>query len=108
LAGEKCTPELLAVLALGTQIAVAVVQFDKVRPQALALFVFTTAFATTVALIGLGERLFSGRLNRHHPAARSDCLGPLLIATRDGLACILTTNRAGPFAPNTYGISDRH
>lgn len=44
-----------------TQIAVAIVQLDKLRPQALALFVFTTAFAATVALIGLGERPFSGR-----------------------------------------------
>ena len=54
----------LATLILGvlTQIAVAVVQLDKIRPQALALFVFTTAFAATVALIGLGERPFTG----HH------------------------------------------
>jgi len=53
----------LAVIALGilTQIAVAIVQLDKIRPQALALFVFTTAFAGTIALIGLGERPFSGR-----------------------------------------------
>jgi hypothetical protein len=52
-----------AVIALGvlTQIAVAVVQLDKPRPQALALFVFTTAFAVTVALIAVGERPFSGR-----------------------------------------------
>jgi hypothetical protein len=28
----------------------------------LALFVFTTAFATTVALIGLGERPFSNTI----------------------------------------------
>jgi hypothetical protein len=53
----------LATIMLGifTQIAVAIVQLDKMRPQALALFVFTTAFATTVALIGLGEKPFSGR-----------------------------------------------
>jgi hypothetical protein len=53
----------LAVLVLGvlTQIAVAVVQLDKLRPQALALFVFTTAFAATVVLIGLSERPFAGR-----------------------------------------------
>ena len=53
----------LAVIVLGllTQVAVAIVQLDKMRPQALALFVFTTAFAATVALIGLGERPFSGR-----------------------------------------------
>ena len=65
LAGDISAPlNWLAVVALGimTQIAVAVVQLDKVRPQALALFVFTTAFATTVALIGLGERPFSGRI----------------------------------------------
>jgi hypothetical protein len=62
LAGDISAPlNWLAVIALGvlTQIAVAVVQLDKVRPQGLALFVFTTAFATTVALIGLGERPFS-------------------------------------------------
>ena len=53
----------LAVLVLGvlTQIAVAVVQLEKLRPQALALFVFTAAFAATVALIGLSERPFAGR-----------------------------------------------
>ena len=65
LAGDISAPlNWLAVIALGvlTQIAVAVVQLDKVRPQALALFVFTTAFATTVALIGLGERPFSNRI----------------------------------------------
>jgi hypothetical protein len=65
LAGDISAPlNWLAVIALGvlTQIAVAVVQLDKVRPQALALFVFTTAFATTVAIIGLGERPFSNRI----------------------------------------------
>ena len=53
----------LAVLVLGvlTQIAVAVVQLEKLRPQALALFVFTAAFAATVVLIGLSERPFAGR-----------------------------------------------
>ena len=64
LAGDASAPlNWLATIMLGvlTQIAVAVVQLDKIRPQALALFVFTTAFATTVALIGLGERPFSGR-----------------------------------------------
>ena len=52
----------LAMLILGvlTQIAVAVVQLERLRPQALALFVFTAAFATAVALIGLGERPFTG------------------------------------------------
>jgi hypothetical protein len=52
-----------AMLVLGflTQVAVAVVQLEKMRPQALALFVFTTAFAATVALVGLSERPFSGR-----------------------------------------------
>ena len=61
--GESATLNWLAVIVLGvlTQFAVAVVQLDKMRPQALALFVFTTAFAATVALIGLGERPFSGR-----------------------------------------------
>jgi hypothetical protein len=65
LAGDISAPlNWLAVIALGvlTQIAVAVVQLDKIRPQALALFVFTTAFATTVALIGLGERPFSNTI----------------------------------------------
>ena len=64
LAGDTSAPiNWLATIMLGilTQIAIAVVQLDKIRPQALALFVFTTAFATTVALIGLGERPFSGR-----------------------------------------------
>jgi hypothetical protein len=64
LAGNTSAPlNWLATILLGvlTQIALAVVQLDKIRPQALALFVFTTAFATTVALIGLGERPFSGR-----------------------------------------------
>jgi Protein of unknown function (DUF4239) len=63
LAGNASAPlNWLATIMLGvlTQIAVAVVQLDKIRPQALALFVFTTAFATTVALIGLDERPFSG------------------------------------------------
>lgn len=52
----------LAMLVLGvlTQIAVAVVQLDRLRPQALALFVFTTAFAATVVLVGLAEQPFSG------------------------------------------------
>ena len=61
--GESAALNWLAVIVLGvlTQFAVAVVQLDKMRPQALALFVFTTAFAATVALIGLGERPFSGR-----------------------------------------------
>jgi len=43
----------MAVLGVLTQVAVAVVQLDRLRPQALALFVFTTAFAATVAVIGL-------------------------------------------------------
>ena len=64
LAGDESAPlNWVATIMLGvlTQIAVAVVQLDKIRPQALALFVFTTAFATTVALIGVNERPFSGR-----------------------------------------------
>ena len=54
----------LAMLILGvlTQVAVAVVQLDKMRPQALALFVFSTAFAATVVMVGLNERSFSGRV----------------------------------------------
>ena len=50
-----------AMLVLGvlTQVAVAVVQLDKMRPQALALFVFTTAFAATVALIGLARQPYA-------------------------------------------------
>jgi hypothetical protein len=62
-AGVSDPMNWLAVLILGvlTQIAVAVVQLDRLRPQALALFVFTTAFAATVVLIGLSERPFSGR-----------------------------------------------
>lgn len=53
----------LGVLILGvlTQVAVAVVQLDRMRPQALALFVFTTAFAATIVLIGINERPFAGR-----------------------------------------------
>ena len=49
----------MIVLGVLTQVAVAVVHLDRLRPQALALFVFTTAFAATVALIGLHERPFS-------------------------------------------------
>ena len=53
----------LATLVLGvlTQIAVAVVQLERLRPQALALSVFTTAFAATAVLIGLAERPFAGK-----------------------------------------------
>jgi len=53
----------LGVLLLGflTQLAVAVVQLDKMRPQILALGIFTAAFAGTVALIGANERPFAGR-----------------------------------------------
>ena len=52
----------LAMLALGvlSQVAVEVVQLDRLRPQVLALLVFTSAFAATTALIGLHERPFSG------------------------------------------------
>jgi hypothetical protein len=49
----------MIVLGILTQVAVAVVHLDRLRPQALALFVFTTAFAATVTLIGLHERPFS-------------------------------------------------
>ena len=48
----------LAMLILGvlTQIAVAEVQLERLRPQALALLVFTTAFAATVVVIAFGEQ----------------------------------------------------
>ncbi|HEY8015061.1 MAG TPA: hypothetical protein VIE35_04495, partial [Dongiaceae bacterium] len=61
LAGESDSMSWLAMLILGvlTQVAVAVVQLDRLRPQALALFVFTSAFAATVVLIGLSEARFS-------------------------------------------------
>lgn len=54
----------LAVLLLGflTQVAVAAVQLDKLRPQVLALGIFTVAFAGTVALIAVNERPFAGRI----------------------------------------------
>ena len=72
----------LAMLALGvlTQVAVAVVQLERLRPQALALFVFTTAFAATVVMIGLGERPFSRDLIDDSPlraAVASSILGRL-------------------------------
>ena len=72
----------LAMLALGvlTQVAVAVVQLERLRPQALALFVFTTAFAATVVIIGLGERPFSRDLVDDSPlraAVASAILGRL-------------------------------
>jgi hypothetical protein len=72
----------LAMLALGvlTQVAVAVVQLERLRQQALALFVFTTAFAATVVLIGLGERPFSRDLIDDSPlraAVASAILGRL-------------------------------
>jgi hypothetical protein len=56
----------LAMLILGvlTQVAIAVVQLDRMRPQALALVVFTTAFAATVVMIGLAGRPISAeRIN---------------------------------------------
>ena len=61
-AGVSDPMSWLAMLVLGvlTQIAVAVVQLERLRPQALALFVFTTAFAATVVLIGLARNPFSG------------------------------------------------
>jgi hypothetical protein len=72
----------LAMLALGvlTQVPVAVVQLERLRPQALALFVFTTAFAATVVIIGLGERPFSRDLIDDSPlraAVASAILGRL-------------------------------
>jgi hypothetical protein len=63
--GTSAPLNWIAMLILGvlTQVAVAVVHLDRMRPQALALFVFTTAFATTVALIGLGERPFASQID---------------------------------------------
>jgi hypothetical protein len=49
----------MLILGVLTQVAVAVVQLERLRPQALALFVFTTAFAATVVLIGLSQVSFS-------------------------------------------------
>jgi hypothetical protein len=70
LSGDTSSPlAWFAVIALGvlTQIAIAVVQLDKPRPQTLALFVFTTAFALTITLIAIGERPFSGRIIDDEP-----------------------------------------
>jgi Protein of unknown function (DUF4239) len=60
-AGHSAPVNWLGVIVLGalTQVAVAVVQLDKLRPQALALFVFTTAFAATIVLIGLYAQPFA-------------------------------------------------
>jgi hypothetical protein len=56
-AGTSEPMNWLAMVILGvlTQIAVVVVQLERVRPQALALFVFTTAFAATAVLVGLSN-----------------------------------------------------
>ena len=51
----------MLILGVTTQFAIAVVQLERLRPQALALFVFTTAFAATVVLVGLAERPFTGK-----------------------------------------------
>ncbi len=51
----------MLILGVATQFAIAVVQLDRMRPQALALFVFTTAFAATAVLVGLAERPFMGK-----------------------------------------------
>jgi hypothetical protein len=64
----------LAMLVLGmqTQVAAAVVQLERLPPQALALFHFTTAFTGTVMLIGLVERPFTyGRSMNCRSAWRS-------------------------------------
>lgn len=60
-AGHGTSLNWLGMVMMGifTQVAVAVVHLDKMRPQALALFVFTTAFAASVGLTGLHERPFS-------------------------------------------------
>ena len=50
----------MLILGVATQFAIAVVQLERLRPQALALFVFTTAFAATVVLVG-AERPFTGK-----------------------------------------------
>jgi hypothetical protein len=50
----------MVILGILTQVAVAVVHLDKIRPQVLALCVFTAAFASTVALVGINERPFAG------------------------------------------------
>ncbi|MFO1037582.1 MAG: hypothetical protein U1E45_12100 [Geminicoccaceae bacterium] len=57
-AGERDHMNWVAMVILGvlTQVAVAVVHLDKMRPQAMALAVFTAAFAATAILIGLAER----------------------------------------------------
>ena len=70
--GASDSMNWFAMLILGvlTQVAVAVVQLDRLRPQALALFVFTTAFAATVVLIGLSERPFSRPGDRCRRLAR--------------------------------------
>ena len=60
--GHGASIKWLGMLIFGilTQVAVAVVHLEKMRPQALALCVFTAAFASTVALVGMNERPFAG------------------------------------------------
>lgn len=53
--------------AVQTAMIESLVTVREARPQALALFVFTTAFATTIALIGVGERPFSNRIIDDEP-----------------------------------------
>lgn len=50
----------MIILGVLTQIGVAVVHLERLYPQTLAQWTFTTAFAATVALIGANERPFSG------------------------------------------------
>jgi len=59
---ESNSVNWLGMLILGvlTQVAVAAVQLERMRPQALALFIFTAGFAATVALIGYAEGPFAG------------------------------------------------
>jgi hypothetical protein len=59
-AGDSMNWDAMLILGVLTQVAVAVVQLDRLRPQALALFVFTTAFAATAVIIVLAERPFTG------------------------------------------------
>ena len=83
-AGVTDRLDWLAMLILGllTQVAVAVVQLERLRPQALALFVFTTAFAATVALIGLTEQSFLRRRSRRRTAARRAGIGDGVMRTQ--------------------------
>jgi len=47
-------------LAVLTQVAIGLVQLDRMRPQAAALCVFTTAAVVTLGLLAIRERPFDG------------------------------------------------